>query len=52
MILKEDELVISFKKPLEPVSPTAKIAWDSNMKSLDGFTDNLWIIVDLTPIFH
>ena len=51
LILKEDELVITFRKPVNYTPPKKKIAWDLNLLSMDGFCDKGWIRVDLKPLY-
>lgn len=50
LILKEDELIIIFRKPADP-KPANKIAWDLNLLSMDGFCDKGWIRIDLKPLY-
>lgn len=50
LILKEGELIITFRKPVER-NPEKKIAWDMNLLSMDGFCDRGWIRVDLKPLY-
>ena len=50
LILKEDELIITFRKPYTS-NPLKKIAWDLNLLSMDGFCDKGWIRVDLKPLY-
>ena len=47
LILKDDELIITFRKPVDFTEPSKKIAWDLNLFSMDGFCDRGWIRVDL-----
>ena len=51
LILKEDELVITFRKPVNLINTRKKIAWDLNLLSMDGFCDKGWIRVDLKPLY-
>ncbi len=51
LILKEDELVITFRKPVSSTNTKKKIAWDLNLLSMDGFCDKGWIRVDLKPLY-
>jgi len=51
LILKEDELIITFRKPVSPVKPEKKIAWDLNLLSMDGFCDKGWVRVDLKHLY-
>jgi len=50
LILKEDELIITFRK-LSHTPSKKKIAWDLNLLSIDGFCDKGWIRVDLKPLY-
>lgn len=50
LILKENELIITFRKPVER-NPKKKIAWDLNLLSMDGFCDRGWIKVDLKLLY-
>jgi len=43
LILKENELVITFKKPVDNTPSRKKIAWDLNLLSMDGFCDEGWL---------
>jgi len=51
LILKENELIITFKKPVDNTPSKKKIAWDLNLLSMDGFCDKGWIRVDLKPLY-
>ena len=51
LILKEDELVITFRKLVSSTNTKKKIAWDLNLLSMDGFCDKGWIRVDLKPLY-
>jgi len=51
LILKEDELVITFRKPVSSTNTKKKIAWDLNLLSMDGFCDKGWIRVDLKQLY-
>ncbi|MEM0269145.1 MAG: hypothetical protein QXI51_07305 [Candidatus Korarchaeum sp.] len=52
LILKEEYLTITFKFKREEEA-VGKIAWDCNLKSLDGFNPKLgWIRIDLGKLFH
>ena len=51
LILREDELVITFRKPVNYTPSKKKIAWDLNLLSIDGFCDKGWIRVDLKPLY-
>ena len=50
LILKEDELIITFRKKLNSKS-SKRIAWDMNLLSMDGFCDKGWIKVNLKPLY-
>lgn len=50
LILKEEELIITFRKPLAK-NTSKKIAWDLNVLSMDGFCDKGWIRVDLKKLY-
>jgi len=50
LILKEDELIITFRK-LSHTPSKKKIAWDLNLLSIDGFCDKGWIRVDLKQLY-
>jgi len=50
LILKEDELIITFKKEQKP-KPEKKVAWDLNLLSMDGFCEEGWIKIDLKPLY-
>jgi len=50
LILKENELIVTFRKPYE-ANPSKKIAWDLNLLSMDGFCDAGWVRVDLKPLY-
>ncbi len=53
LILKEDELIITFRKPLEERKTTEYIGWDLNKYTLDGFSPRYgWIRVDLRHLYH
>ncbi|MHC1636356.1 MAG: RNA-guided endonuclease InsQ/TnpB family protein, partial [Candidatus Methanospirareceae archaeon] len=53
LILKEDEIVITFKKEREEGKGGDVIGWDSNLFSLDGFSPRYgWIRVDLSHLYH
>ena len=52
-ILKENELIITFRRPLEDRKPSEMIGWDLNKCSLDGFSPKYgWIRVDLRHLYH
>ena len=38
LVLKEEELIITFKKPVRKGSTVEYIGWDLNLYSLDGFS--------------
>jgi len=53
LILKEDELIITFRVPLSDRERTEYIGWDLNMHSLDGFSPKYgWIKIDLSKLYH
>ncbi len=53
LILKDDELIITFRRPLEERNTTEYIGWDLNKCSLDGFSPKYgWIRVDLRELYH
>ena len=53
LILKEDEIVITFKKEKEEEIKDTAIGWDLNLFSLDGFSPRYgWIKVDLSHLYH
>ena len=51
LILKEDELILTFRTAVSSVNPSKKIAWDLNLLSMDGFYNRGWIKVDLKPLY-
>ena len=51
LILREDELIVTFRKPVSLANTKKKIAWDLNLLSIDGFCDRGWIRVDLKPLY-
>jgi len=53
LILRENELIITFRKPIEEKNYTECIGWDLNLFSLDGFSPKYgWIRVDLSELYH
>ncbi|MEM3537767.1 MAG: hypothetical protein QXG30_04785 [Candidatus Korarchaeum sp.] len=53
LILKERYLTITFKFKEREEKTIGKIAWDCNLKSLDGFNPKLgWIRIDLGELLH
>ncbi|RLE73519.1 MAG: transposase [Thermoprotei archaeon] len=53
LILKENKLILTFRKPLEKERVTEYIGWDLNKYSLDGFSPKYgWIRVDLKKLYH
>lgn len=51
-ILKEDELLLIYKKPKTAETPKKQIAWDMNLMSIDGFSgDQGWLKIDLKPLY-
>jgi len=48
LILKESELIITFRKKLLEKRPLERIGWDLNKYSIDGFSSRYgWIKIDL-----
>ena len=53
LILKEKELIITFRRPKEEKNHVECIGWDSNLFSLDGFSPKYgWIKIDLSELYH
>ena len=53
LVLKENELIIIFKKPTRKRRVIEYIGWDLNLYSLDGFSPKYgWIRVDLRYLYH
>jgi len=53
LILKESELIVTFRKPLEERKTTEYIGWDLNKYSMDGFSPRYgWIRIDLRHLYH
>ncbi|MEM3446651.1 MAG: transposase [Candidatus Korarchaeum sp.] len=53
LILREEYLTITFKFKRRKEKAVGRIAWDCNMKSLDGFNPELgWIRIYLGKLFH
>ncbi|MEM3372459.1 MAG: transposase, partial [Candidatus Korarchaeum sp.] len=53
LILKEKYLTITFRFEESEGQAIGRIAWDCNLKSLDGFNPELgWIRIDLGKLFH
>ncbi|MEM1984903.1 MAG: transposase [Candidatus Korarchaeum sp.] len=53
LILREEHLTITFRFKEREEKTIGKIAWDCNLKSLDGFNPELgWIRIDLGKLFH
>ncbi len=53
LILKEDELVITFRKPVVERGAGEYIGWDLNKCSMDGFSPKYgWIRIDLRRLYH
>ncbi|MEM3447170.1 MAG: transposase, partial [Candidatus Korarchaeum sp.] len=53
LILREEYLTMTFKFKRRKEKAVGKIAWDCNLKSLDGFNPKLgWIRIDLGKLFH
>ena len=51
LILKEGELIVTFRKPIDDPPKKRKVAWDLNLLSMDGFCDRGWVRVDLKPLY-
>ena len=51
LILKENELIITYRKPINLINPLRKVAWDLNLLSMDGFSDKGWTKIDLKPLY-
>jgi len=53
LILKENELVITFRKGFTERKPLGRIGWDLNKCSMDGFSPKYgWIKIDLRHLYH
>ena len=53
LILKENELILTFKRELKEKKPSERIGWDLNKKTMDGFSPKYgWIRVDLRHLYH
>ncbi|GBC71601.1 hypothetical protein HRbin02_01386 [Candidatus Calditenuaceae archaeon HR02] len=53
LILNEKYLTVTFRFREKWMKPNGKIAWDSNEKSLDGFSPKIgWVRADLRELFH
>ncbi|OYT30508.1 MAG: transposase [Thermofilum sp. ex4484_82] len=53
LVLKENELIITFRKPLEERRTAEFIGWDLNKCSMDGFSPKHgWIRIDLRHLYH
>ena len=53
LILKEDELILTFKKLIVEEKPVVCIGWDLNKCSMDGFSPKYgWIKIDLRQLYH
>jgi len=53
LILKENELIITFRKKLSERRSLERIGWDLNKYSMDGFSPKYgWIKVDLKYLYH
>jgi len=51
LILKEGELILTFRKEVKNTNSSKKVAWDMNLLSMDGFCDKGWIKVNLKPLY-
>ena len=53
LILKESELIITFRRELLEKNPFERISWDLNKCSMDGFSPKYgWIKIDLKYLYH
>jgi len=53
LILTKNELIITFRKPIEKKNHVECIGWDSNVFSLDGFSPRYgWLKIDLSKLYH
>ncbi|RDD53752.1 MAG: hypothetical protein BA066_02650 [Candidatus Korarchaeota archaeon NZ13-K] len=53
LILKEGELLITFRVPLKERKKFEYIGWDLNMYSLNGFSLKYgWVKIDLSRLYH
>jgi len=53
LILTKNELIITFRKPIEKKNHAECTGWDSNLFSLDGFSPRYgWIKIDLSELYH
>jgi len=53
LILKENELVITFRKPIKERKVVECIGWDLNKYSLDGYSPRYgWIKISLEELYH
>ncbi|MEM2203723.1 MAG: transposase [Sulfolobales archaeon] len=53
LILKEKELIITYRKNAESQKPQLRIGWDINIHTLDGFSPKLgWIRISLAELHH
>jgi len=53
LMLKEDELLITFRAPLKEKKEFEYIGWDLNKYSLDGFSPKYgWMKIDLSKLYH
>ena len=53
LILKESQLIITFRKELSERKSLERIGWDLNKCSVDGFSPKYgWIKIDLRHLYH
>jgi len=53
LILKESELIITFRKEVKETEPLERIDWDLNKCTLDGFSPKYgWIRINLKQLYH
>jgi putative transposase len=53
LISKDNELIITFRKPIKRRKIVEHIGWGSNKYSLDGYSPRYgWIKIDLGKLYH
>ncbi len=53
LILRENDLIVTIRKPIDDRKPQIRIGWDLNKYSIDGFSPKLgWIKIDLNRLYH
>jgi len=53
LILKESELIITFRKEVKEIELLERIGWDLNKCTLDGFSPKYgWIRINLKQLYH